>query len=606
MQTRSEKWTASPPRGKTPVRTQRPVTAPGPQIRMPSMPNSPDPAQTHPPARIAIDLLQTPACLLDESGALTHLNPAWQRMAGRPAEEPATHLSWGSLISPVHLDNFLPRLPEVSAERIYTTFEVQLLDAGGPPRWHHLGLHPISTSTAQQSWICVATDIHALKVRETVLEQRAALRSRMLDLSLDCIKVITPEGNLVHMNQAGCQALGLEENSGFGMPWIPLLPDDSHADGERALELARDGQTGRFKGRSLSGVKGEQFWDNMLTPVFDALGEVATILCVSRDVTAEQKALRDLRENMERLAIATKLGGLGIWDYDIVNDRLHCDDTWYRIMGRDPARPIVSLTDFRPFLHPDDVERATEVTNTAAELIASETDYSITFRIIHPNGDVRWVRSLAYLHHDEGVPTRAIGMVADITDSWRGELALRDANRALEEEMSTLARKVLEDPLTGIANRRHLDSEFTRLWMRANEDRLPLCVGMLDVDHFKAFNDRYGHIQGDVALRRIARVLQSATRQSDLLARYGGEEFAFVLVGTDDASHTVERFRQAVADLRIPHADSLTGFLTISCGVVTAVPPRYSPRQMLQASDEALYAAKQSGRNCYVLRSLTP
>lgn len=506
------------------------------------------------------------------------------------------------------LPRFLPQLQVAIGTGAPGQFECILLGRRADPRWFALNVHPanadIAAPNAHACWICTTTDIHALKLRETALEQRASVRADMLNISLDCIKLITPAGNLVHMNRSGCLALGVAEDSSFGMAWLPLLPADVREAGELALNSARRGQIGRFRGRSLSQDNGEQFWDNMLTPVIDVNGHVTSILCISREITAEQKATRALQENAERLAIATKVGGLGIWDYDARTGKLHCDEHWYRIMGRDAGKPISSLAEFRPFIHPDDAERATEVTNTAAELIASDQDYSITFRIIRPNGDVRWIRSLAYLAHQDGVPTRAIGYVADITDAWRGELALRDANRALEEEMSTLVRKVLEDPLTGIGNRRHLDDEFTRIWVRASEQGRQLCVGMLDVDLFKSFNDRYGHLQGDVALRRIAAVLQSVTRQSDLLARYGGEEFAFVLSGTYDPGYLVERFLKAVAELRIPHADSPTGYLSISCGVITATPPTYSPKQLLHASDEALYEAKQAGRNRYVARKL--
>ncbi len=342
----------------------------------------------------------------------------------------------------------------------------------------------------------------------------------------------------------------------------------------------------------------------MLTPIMSAGGQPTAVLCVSREVTAEREALASLRESQERLTIAVGVGGLGIWDYDIERDELYCDDAWYRIMGRDPANPIRTIKEFQPFIHPDDVDRATEVERTAAELIATNRDYAIVFRIIRPDGDIRWVRSAACVIQDMSRnAVRAVGFVVDITDAWRGELALRDANRALEKEKTSLARQSLEDPLTGIANRRYLDSELARICVHAGETGEAICIGMVDIDHFKAYNDRYGHIEGDAALRKIASALKSVIRQSDFVARYGGEEFAFVLTGLTDPAQVLNRFAAAVAEMAIVHADSPTGYLTISCGcVVFSSCHNLSPVLLLKAGDAALYEAKTNGRNCHIIR----
>jgi len=444
----------------------------------------------------------------------------------------------------------------------------------------------------------------ALLRREAELEQREAALRDMLNVSMDCIKLIDLDGNLVRTNRAGSIALGVPEEPAVPPPWLSLLPEEVRAEGEAALAVARTGDPVRFPGYSITGDGRFRRWDNMLTPILDGEGRTTSILCVSRDVTALHEAIEQHREIEERLAIAARVGGLGIWDYDIREDRLYCDDSWYRIMGRDPHRPIASIAEFRPFIHPEDVDRATEVRRTAVELAASHQDYSVVFRIVRPDGEVRWLRSLAYLQHEGGEPSRAIGFVTDITEARHGEAALRDANRALEHERTTLARKVLEDPLTGIANRRHLDGELARICAHAGETGEPLCIGMVDVDRFKQFNDRYGHLEGDAALRRIATALQSIARQSDFVARYGGEEFTFVLPGTADPAPFLERFAAAVAALAIAHADSPTGFLTVSCGAIVPTGGELSPQRLLQMGDEALYEAKLAVRDRYVIRSL--
>lgn len=304
--------------------------------------------------------------------------------------------------------------------------------------------------------------------------------------------------------------------------------------------------------------------------------------------------------------VSSLVAGVGIWDFDLRRGTLECDAGWYRIMGRDPEQPVRSLAGFRPLIHPEDVDRATEVEQTAEELLASNRDYSIIFRIIRPNGEIRWVRSAASLIQDaDGKPVRAVGFVLDITDSWRGELALRHANRRLEEEKTSLARQSLEDPLTGLANRRFLDSELARLCVEANEHREPLSLAMIDVDFFKNYNDRYGHLAGDEALRCIAEAIHSVARRSDIAARYGGEEFVVGFPGTADPEPIIERLAQAIAALDLRHEGSPFGRVTISCGCAVFTPGgSLCCEDLLQACDAALYEAKSLGRNRHVIRSM--
>ncbi|WP_425645315.1 diguanylate cyclase domain-containing protein [Agrobacterium leguminum] len=554
-----------------------------------------------------MELLLSPACLFGYMGSVMYLNSAWREYAGFGSVVDGP-LVWEQLIHPD--DRYAARAHLLSA--IVTggrrDCECRLVDSRGAARWFRLSLQPANEDlTGPRIWMCMGTDIHDLKQREADLEKRASIQTDMLDISVDCIKLIAPDGTLVHMNRAGCQALGVPEGSLFGMPWLPLLPEDVWTIGEQALVSARTGVFARFPGRSVLPGQKPQHWDNMLTPIIGVGGQVTAILCVSREVTAEREALEALRDSQERLAIAVRIGGIGIWDYNIQRDELQCDGTWYRIMGRDQDCPIRSIAEFRPFIHPEDVNQATEVMQTAAELIAANRDYAIVFRIIRPNGDIRWVRSAACLIQDaSGNPMRAVGFVSDITDAWRGELALRDANRALEEEKTSLARQSREDPLTGIANRRHLDSELARICVHAGETGQPVCVGMVDVDYFKAYNDRYGHVAGDVVLRRIASALQSVARQSDLVARYGGEEFVFVLTGMTNPAPVLERFATVIAELAIIHEGSPTGYLTISCGcVVFNSSTHLSPILLLEASDKVLYEAKSTGRNRHIIRSIT-
>jgi diguanylate cyclase (GGDEF)-like protein len=172
---------------------------------------------------------------------------------------------------------------------------------------------------------------------------------------------------------------------------------------------------------------------------------------------------------------------------------------------------------------------------------------------------------------------------------------------------SRLITELVElDPLTGAKNRRVFDEHLASLWQQGIKDRRPLAILLIDVDHFKAFNDRYGHQAGDHALRRVAQALKAHVhRPLDVLTRYGGEEFAALIydVNASQAEQVAEQMRRAVTELGIEHRASRTG-ATVSVSVgVAAIEPGISrkPRGATQLADEALYEAKLRGRNSVVV-----
>ena len=157
------------------------------------------------------------------------------------------------------------------------------------------------------------------------------------------------------------------------------------------------------------------------------------------------------------------------------------------------------------------------------------------------------------------------------------------------------------DELTGLANRRHMNEVLAGEWIRSRRSDQPLTLAMIDIDLFKLYNDHYGHQAGDKCLRRVAQAIQSgAGRAGDLAARYGGEEFLLILPDTDAAAgrYLAEGVRKSVESLNLPHAHSPTGRITLSVGVAAFSDGVYeSAESLLRAADEALYRAKNEGRN---------
>ncbi len=183
-----------------------------------------------------------------------------------------------------------------------------------------------------------------------------------------------------------------------------------------------------------------------------------------------------------------------------------------------------------------------------------------------------------------------------------GAYNLEHARRTAWLEGQLLAETALQDGLTGIHNRRRLDEHLQRVWQQSVREHKPLALLFGDIDHFKAYNDRYGHQAGDEALKAVALVLaQHARRPLDLAARFGGEEFAIVLFDTsrEHALRIGEEILEEVRRLGIVHTDSsAASVLTISIGIACVVPvARRSCAGLLQLADQALYAAKDGGRN---------
>lgn len=226
---------------------------------------------------------------------------------------------------------------------------------------------------------------------------------------------------------------------------------------------------------------------------------------------------------------------------------------------------------------------------------------------------------LVPVKNDAGTITHIWGMARDLTRFLVSQNALLHLNeeleakilrrtRELEEANKRLAELSMTDGLTGIANRRKFDAAIVEEWSRAVRTGSTLSLIMLDIDHFKKYNDHYGHQQGDDCLRRVADVLRAgARRQGDLVTRYGGEEFCMILPDTslEGAFESAERLRREVEELKMPHVQSDFGMITISLGVAASTPGRdQGPAELLRLADESLYRAKSEGRNC--VRGISP
>jgi diguanylate cyclase len=192
----------------------------------------------------------------------------------------------------------------------------------------------------------------------------------------------------------------------------------------------------------------------------------------------------------------------------------------------------------------------------------------------------------------------AAAQMLEANEQLQAELAETKAElHGHTKRVEVLMTEARIDALTGVANRRALDEELARCYAAWQRQGRPLSLLILDVDHFKKFNDTYGHPAGDEVLRNIGRVLAASVREMDFVARYGGEEFAFVLPGTrlEDAKSAAERIRNGIAQAKVPFSGKDLQ-VTVSVGLAE-LHPGDTVASLLKHADTALYAAKSNGRN---------
>ena len=327
-------------------------------------------------------------------------------------------------------------------------------------------------------------------------------------------------------------------------------------------------------------------------PLHDASGALIGIITHNRDITEQVRLEEGLAESQRRLAdaLASMADGLAMFDQEA---RILMCNPQYAALFPATASLRVAGANLHDILRagiacgeesvPPGVDTEAWIEATCAALkVSANTEIHL--------GDGRWLEARVR-PSDNGT---SFTVVSEITAAKRAEATLKEVNARLDALAKT-------DGLTGLLNRRAFDEALSFEFARNARVGGPMSLFMADVDRFKSYNDTYGHPQGDECLKAVGEALRRVLkRPSDVAARYGGEEFVALLPDTDATGALVlaEAYRQAVRNLKIPHAGSEKGYVTVTVGVATSINNAIGSRALLvQRADDALYSGKAAGRD---------
>jgi len=446
-----------------------------------------------------------------------------------------------------------------------------------------------------------ARDQLEARVRERTRElalSHEALRERQRQFgdivasAIDAIVTVDDQQRIVMFNAAAEKVFGHSSADVLGQPLDTLLPA-RHRGSHRGFiaEFGRSGVTSRYM-RGTSEVRGlradgsEFSLEASISQAHTAGGVLYT--AILRDVTESQKAARERREAEAALArseerfrqMAESIDEV-FWLTDVrKNQILYVSPAFESIWGRTCASLYLAPRQWVETIHPDDRRRVLE-----AAMRQEHGDYDEQYRVIRPDGSIRFIRDRAFPVHDaDGRVYRIAGVARDVTE-----------RRSYEDRIEYLATY---DALTDLPNRNLWNDRIGQALARARRVKQPLALLFLDLDRFKFLNDSYGHAVGDALLKEVARRLRGVVREEDTVARLSGDEFIVTVLDLAHAGDAAGVARKIVDELRRPfQVDGRELFLTASVGISLYPDDGDDAGTLLRQADAAMYRAKEQGGN---------
>jgi len=353
---------------------------------------------------------------------------------------------------------------------------------------------------------------------------------------------------------------------------------------------------------------GSKWWLELsIVPVNDAQGNCKFFVSIQRDITkrkeTEQQLMRqklqieaqkeelrrinsELQFHKRHLIEAQRIAGMGSWYLDLKTKQVYWTEGIYSIFDLEPSSPPPKLPEHEKFFDPESWERLNQAFQHTIE---TGEAYDLTLQVVSSTGATRWMRTYGELKRaevDGGHPIALQGAAQDVT-----------AQKNAEAEIHELA---LSDSLTGIANRTAFDNHVERSINMHKRHGGQSTLLLLDLDDFKAVNDKYGHTAGDAVLKNVASILSNHSRKADVVARLGGDEFAVFFSNTADSFDQVEKVTQIINEIELPmEIDGQSIKADASAGIATYPLNAGNADDLLKRADVALYTAKKAKGSAY-------
>jgi diguanylate cyclase (GGDEF)-like protein/PAS domain S-box-containing protein len=581
--------------------------------------------------------------VLDPQGRIIRFNRACEQTTGYSFGEVKDKYFWELFPTPIDADTVKIHWEQLLASQSDNSYENYWLTREGFRRriaWSNTTLRdrtplfPPSRGDARGVAIAFGTDITENSRAEEALRSSEQHLRNIVNSLFTFVAVLTPEGILVQANQALLEAAALKPKDVLGKHltqtyWWSYSPS-IQVEMQTAIERVSQGERVRYEvdGR----VSDNQFIniDFALTPMFDSAGKVNFLIASGIDVTERKQAevarvqaldqlssrVNELKQRNREITLLSEMN-------DFLQACLTVEEACTTLAQL--VEPLFPGASGEIFLISNGKRLVEPVATWGVSPLSDLKSFIPSDCWALRRGKPHWVNDpdngllCKHLHHALPAESLCIPMMAQgealgvlylssletgtltpakqqLATTVAEHIALAMANLKLRE---TLQNQSVRDALTGLFNRRYMEESLKREMQRCDRKQQPLSIVMIDVDRFKRFNDTFGHNAGDAVLRELAQLLQKYVRGSDIACRYGGEEFTLILpeASLDVTQQRAELLRTAVKQLNVECNGQSVGVITLSMGVASFPTYGQDPEAVIKAADEALYRAKNEGRD---------
>ena len=523
-------------------------------------------------------------------GTILYCNEAFARQCQRPIDE-VIGANLFDLTPPHEIDQIKRNIARLSAAAPSAGYDHHIAASAEGERWQEwIDRVFLDEEGRPTAYLSVGRDITARKLAE----RRLAESERRLKLALEAgrqgvweLDFTTRQIGIDHALEdllrlpVGAYHLDIE---GAGDTYHP--DDREQVRAAIAAVVAGETDAYRIEARRRRG-DGSYFWVLNFGRVAerDAQGRPLRMVGTTIDIDQRKEAELSLGDREQRLRLALEAGNLGVWECDLRAERIRYDGLCLSRLGLDPQRRDWALDEVLDLVHARDRGRVRAMFAQCRRGHRSQA--RVEFRVRRRDGTYAWIEEHAQVSErgPDGRPLQIVGVSADIT--------------ARKEAEIRLAHLALHDPLTGLPNRRALAEALERTIARSQRSGMPLAVLALDLDGFKAINDRYGHPAGDATLLEVSDRLRQIIRRSDFVARLGGDEFAVIASELNGPAPVSRLARRIGAALSMPIAlRDAVAEIAVSIGVAFYPGDGETTEELLSRADAALYAAKRDRVGC--------